>query len=244
MSAWPYTLKISPMAPMCSEPLRYPKPHHATGRSPSPTILEARLVQTACRRWADRRKPHHAALRGYHLGVASACCGGDALSFVHRRAAFATCCEVAHETVSRVLAGLGFAWFAYLLPRRAGSHRVALLSTGTAAAGGMILAALAWATVPLSLTFGAFVGDPGLESGHAVLPQFGWMAFGLGAMLPAGVFIAIAARTADLLPRWLVSASYPIAVLVGSTVFLFMTVLLFVMWILAVITMLRSPLDR
>jgi hypothetical protein len=133
-----------------------------------------------------------------------------------------------------VLAGLSFAWFAYLLSCDAGSHQAALLIAGAAAASGMIVAALAWATVPLSIAFGALVGDPGFESGHAVLPQLGWVALGLGAMLPAGVFIAIAASTPELLPPWLVLASYSIAVLVSLTAFLFMTVLLFVIWVIAV----------
>jgi len=133
-----------------------------------------------------------------------------------------------------VLAGLSFAWFAYLLSRESGSYRAPLVIAGAAAGGGMIVAALSFATVPVSMAFGELIGDPGFESGHAVLPQFGWVAFALGAMLPAALFIAIAARTPGLLPRWLVLASYPIAVLVGLTAFLFMTVLLFVMWVIAV----------
>ena len=133
-----------------------------------------------------------------------------------------------------VLAGLSFVWFAYALSCEVGSHRAPLLITGAAAAIGMIVAALAWATVPLSVSFGALYDDPGFESGQSVLPQFGWVAFALGAMLPAGVFIAIAARTPGLLPRWLVLTSYPIAVLVSLTAFLFMTFFLFVMWVIAV----------
>lgn len=133
-----------------------------------------------------------------------------------------------------VLAGLSFVWFAYALSSEAGTFRVPLLITGAAAAIGMIVAALAWATVPLSISFGALVDDPGFESGQSVLPQFGWVAFGLGAMLPAGMFIAIAARTPGLLPRWLVVASYPVAVLVGLTALLFLTSALFVIWVIAV----------
>jgi len=133
-----------------------------------------------------------------------------------------------------VLAGLSFAWFAHALSCDAGSHRAPLLITGSAAAIGMIVAALAWATVPLSISFGALFDDPGFESGHSVLPQFGWAAFALGAMLPAAVFITIAARTPGLLPRWLALTSYPVAVLVSLTAFLFMTFLLFILWVLAV----------
>ncbi len=133
-----------------------------------------------------------------------------------------------------VLAGLSFVWFAYELSSEAGTFRVPLLITGASAAIGMIVAALAWATVPLSISFGALVDDPGFESGQSALPQFGWVAFGLGAMLPAGMFIAIAARMPGLLPRWLVIASYPIAILVGLTALLFLTSALFVIWVIAV----------
>lgn len=133
-----------------------------------------------------------------------------------------------------VLASLSFCWFAHALSRDAGSFRVPLLITGGAAAIGMFVAAIAWATVPLSISFGALFDDPGFESGHSVLPQFGWVAFSLGGMLSAGIFIAIGARTPGLLPRWLVLTSYPIAFLVCLTAFLFMPYVLFVIWVIAV----------
>ncbi|QBX55535.1 hypothetical protein EXE58_08765 [Nocardioides seonyuensis] len=60
------------------------------------------------------------------------------------------------------------------------------------------------------------------------------MAFGMGAMLPAGIFIAIAAWTPGVLPRWLVIPSYPIAILVSLTALLFLTSALFVIWVIAV----------
>jgi hypothetical protein len=85
-----------------------------------------------------------------------------------------------------VLAGLSFVWFAHALSCEAGSFRVPLLITGAAAAIGMIVAALAWATVPLSISFGALYDDPGFESGQSVLPQFGWVAFALAQCCPPG----------------------------------------------------------
>lgn len=138
------------------------------------------------------------------------------------------------SAVLLVLASLSFFWFAHALSYGAGTYRMALLVTGAAAAIGLFVAALAWATVPLSITFGALVDDPGFESGHSVLPQLGWVALGLGGMLPAGIFIAIAARTPGLLPGWLRLASYPVAVLVCLTVFLFLPLVLFVLWVTAV----------
>lgn len=132
------------------------------------------------------------------------------------------------------LSGLAFMWFADALSCETGSYRAPLLITGAAAASGMILAALALATVPLSMSFGALFGDPGLETGQAVLPQFGYVALGLGAMVPAGIFIAIAAKTPGLLPKWLTSVSYPMAILVALTAFLFMPLALFIVWVIAV----------
>ncbi|MGH3458324.1 hypothetical protein [Aeromicrobium sp.] len=136
-------------------------------------------------------------------------------------------------SVLLLLAGLAFVWFAHALSFDTGAFRAPLLVTGAAAAIGMIVAALAFATVPLSLLVGSFFGDPGLESGQAVLPQFGYVALGLGGTLPAAIFIAIAARTPDLLPRWLSISSYPVAVLVALTAFLFLPFVLFVLWVVA-----------
>ena len=145
-------------------------------------------------------------------------------------------------SVLLVLAGLAFVWFAHALSFDTGAYRVPLLITGAAVAIGMIVAALAFATVPLSLLFGSFFSDPGLESGQAVLPQFGYVALSLGGMLPAGIFIAIAARTPDLLPRWLAIASYPVAILVSLTALLFMPFALFVLWVIAtIVTVSRRP---
>lgn len=132
-----------------------------------------------------------------------------------------------------VLAGLAFVWFAHALSCETGARRAPLLITGATAGSGMIVAALAFATVPLSIQFGSAFGDPGLQAGQAVLPQFGFAALGLGAMLPAGIFIALAALTPDLLPRWLAATSYPVAVLVALTAFLYLPFALFVLWVVA-----------
>lgn len=139
------------------------------------------------------------------------------------------------------LAAIAFGWFAHTLTRDLQARRPVLLLTGTAAAGGMLLAASAWATVPLSLMFGSWVDDPGLQTGQAVLPQFGFAALAIGAMLPAAAFIVCVGRVPGLLPRWLSVASYPVAVLVALTALLFMPMFLFVAWVLAVIVTHRRP---
>lgn len=62
------------------------------------------------------------------------------------------------------LAGLAFAWFAHALSRDAEDYRGPLLVTGSMAAAGMVLAATAWATVPMSIWFGSLVDDPASRS--------------------------------------------------------------------------------
>ena len=136
-------------------------------------------------------------------------------------------------SVLLVLAGLAFVWFAHALSCETGARRAPMLITGATVGSAMIVAALAFATVPLSIQFGSAVGDPGLQAGQAVLPQLGFAALALGAMLPAGIFILFAALTPDLLPRWLVAASYPVAILVALTAFLFLPMVLFVLWVVA-----------
>jgi hypothetical protein len=98
----------------------------------------------------------------------------------------------------------------------------------------MILAAVAWATVPASLWFGSLVDDPGLQQGQAVLPQFGYVTVAMGSMLPAAAFIVLVARTPGLVPKWLSAASYPVSVVVALTAVLFMPLFVFVAWTLAV----------
>jgi hypothetical protein len=133
------------------------------------------------------------------------------------------------------LAGLAFVWFAHALSRQAETRRVPLLITGSIAAGGIVIAAVAFATVPMSLWFGSLVDDPGVQEGQAVLPQFGYVALGMGAMLPAAAFIVVVARTPGLVPRWLSVVSYPVSALVAVTALLFMPLFVFVAWVVAVV---------
>lgn len=131
------------------------------------------------------------------------------------------------------LAALVFAWFSREVAGRSDSHRAALKLTGYSAAGGMLVAAVAAATTPMSIWFGALVDDPGIEVGVGVLPQFAYVALTLGALLPAGVFIITAARSDELMPRWLVFVSYPVGVLIAFSALAFMPLFLFPIWMLA-----------
>ena len=92
--------------------------------------------------------------------------------------------------------------------------------------------------------FGPLVDDPGLQEGKAVLPQFGYVALGMGAMLPAAIFIILVARTPGLVPRWLSVVSYPLATLVAFTAVLFMPLFLFIAWVAAVTVTQRATARR
>ncbi|MCH7585469.1 MAG: hypothetical protein IH941_10015 [Acidobacteria bacterium] len=133
------------------------------------------------------------------------------------------------------LAGLAFAWFAGGLADLAKRHAGVLRLTGYAAAGGMLLAAVAAATTPMSVWFGALVDDPGIQQGQGVLPQFAYVALFMGGLLPAGIFIIGAARSPGLLPRWLAFASYPVGALVAIAAITFIPMVLFPVWIIVVV---------
>ena len=117
-------------------------------------------------------------------------------------------------------------------------ERVPVLVSAGFAAGSMVLAGLAFLTVPLSLSLGSLTDDPGFESAQGVLPQFGTVALVIGAMLPAAVLVLLLARTPGLLPRWLRTAGYVLQL----AAFAVMPILLFGLWLGAVSVVLRrSP---
>ena len=88
-----------------------------------------------------------------------------------------------------VLAGFAMVWFAITVVGTRHDRRTPIIATASLAAGAMILAGLALVTVPLSISFGDLYDDPGLGVGQAVLPQFGYVALVIGAMLPAAALV-------------------------------------------------------
>ena len=117
-------------------------------------------------------------------------------------------------SICLALAGVTLLWFAIGLTTARGDHRTRVIVAAAVAAGGMILAALALATVPLSISFGTLTDDPGIGAGQAAIAQFGIVVLGLGAMIPAAAFMVVVARLPGLLPRWLQRATYPMAAIV------------------------------
>ncbi|MEE9297834.1 MAG: hypothetical protein V3V29_02205 [Acidimicrobiia bacterium] len=139
------------------------------------------------------------------------------------------------------LAGLSFAWFSRELADGSPSRGPTLRLTGYAAAAAMLLAAVAAATTPMSVWLGALFDDPGIQQGQGVLPQFAYVALAMGAMLPAGILIITAARPPSLLPRWLEYASYPVGGLVAIAAVTFLPLLIFPIWMIAVVIALWRP---
>jgi hypothetical protein len=112
------------------------------------------------------------------------------------------------------------------------------------ATGGLIVAAAAFLTVPLSINFGNLYGDPAFGEGQAVIPQFGFAALTVGAMWPAAVMITTVALLGSL-PVWLSRVSYVVAVLLVVTCFMVAT--LFVLlpaWVVLTALALRRRPDR
>jgi hypothetical protein len=145
-------------------------------------------------------------------------------------------------SLSLVLAGYAMVWFAIAIAEARDNRRTPLVVTASLACGGMVIAGLALATVPLTISFGDLSDDPGLGVGQAVLPQFGYVSLVIGAMLPAAALVIVIARIPNLLPRWLSVAGYPVAALLLLAVMVMPMVLLAV-WIAAVsIVLRRSPL--
>jgi hypothetical protein len=123
-----------------------------------------------------------------------------------------------------VVAALAFLYFTQLLvaSARRSDQEVGwafVSATGMLAVGGLIVAAAAFLTVPLSINFGNLYGDPAFGEGQAVIPQFGFAALTVGVMWPAAVMITTIALLGSF-PRWLNRTSYVIAALLVVTCFM------------------------
>jgi hypothetical protein len=148
-----------------------------------------------------------------------------------------------------VVAALAFLYFIQVLiaSARRSDQEVGwafVRATGMLAVGGLIVAAAALLTVPLSINLGNLYGDPAFGEGQAVIPQVGYAALTVGAMWPAAVMIATIALLGSL-PVWLSRVSYVIAVLLVVTCF--MVGSLFILlpgWVLLTALALRKGLDR
>ena len=143
-----------------------------------------------------------------------------------------------------VVAALAFLYFTQLLV--ASAHRTDqeaawafVRGTGMLVTGGLMVAAAAFLTVPLSINFGNLYGDPAFGEGQAVIPQFGYAALTVGAMWPAAAMITTVGLLGSL-PVWLSRLSYLIAVVLVVTCFMVVTLFVLVpVWVALVAAVLR-----
>lgn len=114
-----------------------------------------------------------------------------------------------------------------------------LAATAFAAQAGLAAAALA--TVSLSVGFGQITGDPGIRTGEELLPQLGYVVLFVPGALSAGLAVLMIARVAartSQLPRWVIGAGYPVAV-VQLFSFYTLPLLLIPLWVLGAAISLR-----
>ena len=86
----------------------------------------------------------------------------------------------------------------------------------------------------MSILFGALVDDPGIQQGQGVLPQFVYVAFAMGGLLPAGIFIRTRSRIWPVAPG-VTMVSYPVGVLVALVAVTFIPMFLFPVWMIIVV---------
>lgn len=149
-----------------------------------------------------------------------------------------------------VVAAAAFMYFTHLIASvRAEALSQSAMSrlvrtAGMLAGTFMVVAALALLTVPLSISLAEFYDEEptAFGEGQAVLPQFGYVTLVFGAMIPAAVAIAAAARL-GLFPTWLTRSSFPLAILLAITSGSVVTMVLLPIWA-ALATVALARFDR
>ena len=91
-------------------------------------------------------------------------------------------------------------------------------AAGVLTSFGILLAALSFLTVPLSISIGELYDDSAFIEGRATVPQFGYVALTVGAMFPAAVMVIAIARL-QVHPVWLTRLSYLIAAMLLTASF-------------------------
>ena len=104
---------------------------------------------------------------------------------------------------------------------------------GTLASASILMAGAAFLTVPASLQFGEFTGDPGLVTAQPVLPHFGYILLVVGSTIPAGALMVASTRLGGF-PTWLKWVTVVAAVLLVVTGSSVITMLLLPIWVATV----------
>jgi hypothetical protein len=88
--------------------------------------------------------------------------------------------------------------------------------SGLLAATSILVAGVAFATVPASLVIGDFFDDPGIVTGQNLLPSLGYILLVLGALVPAAV-VMVGSTRLGIFPRWFVWVTLVVAVVLIVT---------------------------
>ena len=118
-------------------------------------------------------------------------------------------------------------------------------ASATAFASFVGVTAAAFATVSLSVEFGSITGDPGIEQGRDLLPQFGYVVLFIPGALCAGGTIVLLARGAartGQLPVWVILGGYLVAAAQLFSV-LTLPLILVPLWVLAACVCVRRSHD-
>lgn len=151
-----------------------------------------------------------------------------------------------------LIAAVAFLYFTQLVTpvafdaSRQSAALVLLRGAGMLAGVGMLVAALAFLTVPASISLGEFFDEGGggaFGQSQAVLPQFGYVALVVGAMFPAALAIGAIAGL-RLLPVWLTRLSYALAVLLALTSAMVAPMVLLPVWVAMATPALRRSAAR
>jgi hypothetical protein len=121
-----------------------------------------------------------------------------------------------------IVAAIAFGVFTHLVAPALGPDAdryvwtVVVRVSGLLAAGSILAAGAAFATVPASLVIGDFFDDPGIVTSQNILPSLGYILLVLGAMIPAAV-VMVGSTRLGLFPRWFVWVTLVVAVVLIVT---------------------------
>jgi hypothetical protein len=102
--------------------------------------------------------------------------------------------------------------------------------SGLLTSAAMLVAGVAFATVPASLVIGDFFDDPGIVDGQNILPSLGYVMLVAGAVIPAAVVMIGSARL-GLFPRWFVWVTPVAAVMLIMTAPMVAAMALLPVWV-------------
>jgi hypothetical protein len=135
-----------------------------------------------------------------------------------------------------IVAAIAFGAFTHFVAPALGTDAdrygwtVVIRVSGLLAAGSILMAAAAFATVPASLLLGDFFDDPGIVTGQNLLPSLGYILLVLGAVIPAAV-VMVGSTRLGLFPRWFVWVTLVVVVVLIVTASSVSAIALLAIWV-------------